>query len=271
MSQDQLVAWTLSSTLARVRRGYMPPPELTVSEFADKEIIVTSGPFSGTRWRTDFAPYQRGIMDVFHEPGVEIAVVMGSSQWGKTACAVNVIAYHIAHDPGPILVVEPTVDPMAKDFARTASTPSSTRARRWPRSCRRNARRMPATPTLLKTYRGGALAIGGANSAASLASRSVRLLIGDEIDRWPAELEGEGSTIAIALKRTTAYKRRRRVLLLSSPTLVGAPVHAWFKLRRPTPLLRAVPALSDAVRVRMAAREVDRRRSAHREDSLSRV
>src|SRR3954469_16957574 len=111
------------ATLVKVRAGFAPPPELTVSEFSDEHIIVTSGPLAGTRWQTSFAPYQRGILDVFQEPGVEIAVVMGSSQWGKTACAVNVVAYHIAHDPCPILVVEPTVDPMAKDFGRNRLEP----------------------------------------------------------------------------------------------------------------------------------------------------
>src|SRR5690242_8418309 len=95
--------------LQRVRSAFLPPPELKVSEFSDQHIIVTSGPLAGSHWQTDFAPYQRGILDAFHEPGVEVAVVEGSSQWGKTASAVNIVAYHIAHDPCSILVVEPTV------------------------------------------------------------------------------------------------------------------------------------------------------------------
>src|SRR5262249_5739435 len=49
-----------------------------------------------------------------------------------------------------------------------------------------------------------------------------------EIDRYPPELPGEGNTIAIALKRTTAYRRRRRVFMTSSPTLEQAPIHVWF-------------------------------------------
>jgi phage terminase large subunit GpA-like protein len=81
---------------------------------------------------------------------------------------------------------------------------------------------------LAKTFRGGSLAIGGANSAASLASRSIRLLVLDEVDRYPDELPGEGSTIAVALKRTAAYRRRRRVLMVSSPTLKGATIDTWF-------------------------------------------
>jgi phage terminase large subunit GpA-like protein len=83
--------------------------------------------------------------------------------------------------------------------------------------------------TLQKTFRGGSIAIGGANSASSLAARSTRLLVCDEIDRYPAELPGEGNTLAIAMKRTTAYRSRRRIMLLSSPTLAGAPIDVWHK------------------------------------------
>ncbi len=215
--------------LRKVRSGFAPPPVLKISEFADREIIVTSGPLSGTRWQTDFAPYQRGIMDAFHEPSVEIVVVEGSSQWGKTACAVNVVAYHIAHDPCPILVVEPTVDPMARDFAKNRLDPLIAASPLLSDTVSKKRAKDASNTTLAKTFRGGALAIGGANSAASLASRAVRLLVLDEIDRYPPELPGEGSTIAIAIKRTQAYRRRKRIFLLSSPTLEDGPIDAWFK------------------------------------------
>ncbi len=215
--------------LRRVRARFAPPPVLKISEFADREIIVTSGPLAGTRWQTDFAPYQRGIMDAFHEPGVQIVVVQGSSQWGKTACAVNVVAYHIAHDPCPILVVEPTVDPMARDFAKNRLDPLIAASPLLSDTVSKKRAKDASNTTLAKTFRGGALAIGGANSASSLASRAVRLLVLDEIDRYPPELPGEGSTIAIAIKRTQAYRQRRRILLLSSPTIEDGPIDAWFQ------------------------------------------
>lgn len=215
--------------LQRVRAGYLPPPDLTVSEFSDRELFVTTGPLAGTHWQTSFAPYQRGIMDVFHEPGIEIAVVMGSSQWGKTSIASNVVAYHIAWDPCPILVVEPTVDPMARDFARNRLEPVIAASPILRDRVSKKRAKDASNTTLSKTFRGGSLSIGGANSAASLAARAVRLLILDEIDRYPPELPGEGSTMAVALKRTAAYRRRRRVLMLSSPTLRGAAIDTWFK------------------------------------------
>jgi phage terminase large subunit GpA-like protein len=215
--------------LRRVKAGFMPPPDLTVSEFSDRELMVTVGPHANTHWRTDFAPYQRGILDAFHEPGVEIVVVMGSSQWGKTSCAVNIVAYHIAHDPCPILVVQPTVDPMAKDFARNRLEPVIRASPRLLECVGKKRAKDSSNTTLQKTFRGGSLAIGGANSAASLAARSTRLLVLDEVDRYPAELPGEGSTLAIAIKRTAAYQRRRRIFMPSSPTLKGGPIDTWHK------------------------------------------
>lgn len=220
---------TTEALAARVFERLAPPPVLLPDEFADRDIMVTSGPLAGTRWSTDFAPYQRGIMRVFHEPGIQIAAVMGSSQWGKTAVAVNLVAYHIAHDPCSILVVEPTVEPMAKDFAKNRMDPVIAASPRLRDVVSRKRSRDSSNTTLSKSFHGGALNIGGANSAASLASRAVRFLVLDEPDRYPVELPGEGNTIAIAMKRTTSFRHRRRILLLSSPTLEDGPIHHWFK------------------------------------------
>lgn len=213
---------------ARHIERWAPPTELRVSEFCDREIVVTSGPLAGTHFQTDFAPFQRDILDAFHEPGVEIAVVEGSAQFGKTTIAVNVVGFHIKHDPCPILVVEPTVDPMARDFARNRLEPVIAASPALKDAVSKKRAKDASNTVLAKTFRGGSLSIGGANSAASLAARSVRLLVLDEIDRYPPELPGEGSTMAVALKRTTAYRGRRRVLILSSPTLRGGPIDVWF-------------------------------------------
>ena len=211
------------------RAQFAPPPQLTVSEFADYEIKVTSGPFQGTQWNTSTAPYQRGIMDAFHEPGVEIVVAMCSSQVGKTSVALNVVGYHMAHDPCPILVVQPTARPMAEEFSKNRLDPLIAASPMLHDAVSRKRSRDSTNTMLNKQFRGGSLSIGGANSAASLAARSVRLLVLDEVDRFPLELPGEGSTIAIALKRTAAFGRRRRVLMISSPTLVDGTVHEWFQ------------------------------------------
>lgn len=223
------VAPAVALRVERVRARWAPPPDLKVSEFCDRELVVTTGPLAGTRWQTDLAPYQRGIMDAFSEPGIEYAAVRSSAQVGKTSLAVGVTAYHIAHDPCPILIVEPTVDPMARDFAKNRLDPVIAASPILADAVSKKRSKDSANTILAKSFRGGSLSVGGANSAASLAARSIRLLILDEPDRYPPELPGEGSTIQVALKRTAAYRGRRRIMLLSTPTLKGAPIDAWFK------------------------------------------
>lgn len=219
---------TAEAILERVRLTWAPPPRLKVSEFADEHLVVTSGPLERSRWRTSFMPYQEGILDAFFEPGIEIVVLQASSQVGKTSAAVVLVAYHIVHDPCPILVVEPTVDPMAKDFSKNRLDPIIQASPILEEAVSKKRQKDSTNTIQSKTFKGGSLSIGGANSAASLAARTIRLLILDEIDRYPPELPGEGATIQIALKRTTAFGKRRRICLLSSPTLKGAPIDSWF-------------------------------------------
>lgn len=224
-SSRQIVA----ETIRRSRAAWAPPPRLTVSEFADRELVVTIGPQAAAKWRTDFAPYQRGIMNAFHEPGVEQIAVKCSSQVGKTAVALNLVAYHIAHDPCPILVVQPTREDMAKDFSVNRLDPlieASPILR--DRVSKRRAKRSSNT-VFSKTFLGGTISIAGANSAASLAARPIRFLVLDEIDRFPLQLAGEGNTISIAVARTKAFGRRRRIAAFSSPTIVGAAIDQWFE------------------------------------------
>lgn len=212
----------------KLRSRWLPPPRLKVSEFADEHLIVTSGPQAPGRWQTSFMPYQAGILDAFFEPGIEIVVLQASSQVGKTSAAAVMVAYHIVHDPCSILVVEPTVDPMAKDFSKNRLEPMIAASPVLTEAVSKKRAKDSSNTLLAKTFKGGSLAIGGANSAASLAARTVRLLVLDEIDRYPPELPGEGATIQIAMKRTAAYRGRRRIMLLSSPTLKGAPIDSYY-------------------------------------------
>jgi phage terminase large subunit GpA-like protein len=71
-----------------------------------------------------------------------------------------------------------------------------------------------------KTFPGGHLTVAGANSPASLASRPVRLVLFDEVDRFPASAGAEGDPISLARKRTTTFWNRK-VVMTSTPTIKG--------------------------------------------------
>lgn len=209
---------------------WAPPPRLTVSEWADRErVLPAASSAEPGRWRTDRTPYLREIMDAITDRRTETIVVMKSSQTGLTEVLLNAIGYHMHLDPCPMMLIEPTLDisgAMSKD--RIAPMLRTTPALR---DIVGTPRARDASSTLLhKSFAGGQLTLAGANSPASLASRPIRLLLADEVDRWPVSVGAEGDPLALAVKRTTTF-RRRKVVIVSSPTVKDASrIEDWFAI-----------------------------------------
>jgi len=172
------------------------------------------------RWRTGRAEYQRGIMDAISDPAVESVVVMSAAQIGKTEIVNNVVGFHIGHDPAPILVVQPTLD-MAQSWSKDRlapmlrDTPDLKGRVADPRS------RDSGNTTLHKIFPGGHVTACGANSPSSLASRPVRIVICDEVDRYPPSAGTEGDPVSLARKRAATFWNRK-VVMVSTPTVKGA-------------------------------------------------
>src|SRR5258706_1510959 len=74
---------------------YQPPPRFTISEWADeKRRLSPESSAEPGQWHTARAEYQRGMMDAFNEPQVEMVTLMTSSQVGKTEMVNNIIGYY---------------------------------------------------------------------------------------------------------------------------------------------------------------------------------
>lgn len=212
---------TLMSCLNVERfKVYEPPPLLTVSEWSDRNRVLSpEASAEAGQWNTFRAEYQRGIMDSLNDPLIDTVVVMKSSQVGWTEILNNVAGYYIDQDPSPILAVQPTVD-MGKAWSKDRFSPM---LRDTPclRGKVRDARVRDSGNTVLhKTFPGGHITIGGANSPAGLASRPIRIVLGDEIDRWPHSAGTEGDPWKLACKRTTTYWNRKKIVG-STPTIKG--------------------------------------------------
>ena len=65
------------------------------------------------------------------------------------------------------------------------------------------------------------LTIVGANAPSGLASRPIRLLLCDEVDRYPFSAGAEGDPVNLAKKRTVTFWNRK-IVLVSTPTNKGA-------------------------------------------------
>ena len=55
--------------------------------------------------------------------------------------------------------------------------------------------------------------MGGANSPAGLASRPIRILLCDEVDRYPDSAGTEGDPVQLAEKRTITFWNRKKIFV----------------------------------------------------------
>lgn len=159
-------------------------------------------------------------MDALNDPLVEEIVFKKSSQVGWTEMLMNIIGYFIHQDPAPILLIHPTLE-MAEAWSKDRFAPT---VRDTPVLRTRIAdpkSRNSGNTILHKTFAGGHLTIAGANSPASLASRPIRILLFDEVDRYKTSAGTEGSPIRLGMKRTETFWNRK-ILYGSTPTIKGA-------------------------------------------------
>lgn len=73
---------------------------------------------------------------------------------------------------------------------------------------------------LKKNFPGGHITIVGANSATGLASRPIKVLLADEVDRYPGSAGTEGDPLSLAQKRQTTFWDKKTVMV-STPVIKG--------------------------------------------------
>lgn len=196
-----------------ISNNILPPKVMTVSEWAEEYRVLSSesSPEPG-KWSNARAPYQRQIMDVFTNAETEEMTVMAAAQTAKTEILLNIIGYMITNDPGPILLVQPTIK-TAEHFSKRRIAPML-------RDCNVLKERLLGFDDSLseKGFPGGFLTIVGANSPNDLASKPIRVILLDEVDRYPATAGTEGDPVALAEKRTANFYNRKKVRV-STPGL----------------------------------------------------
>lgn len=198
-----------------------PPPRLTVTEWAERSRVLSAkdsaepGPYRVMR-----TPYALEPQDALspYSP-VEEVVLMWGAQTSKTTVGGNWVGSLIDLQPGPLMIVQPTID-TAKRFSRQRLTPMIEESPALRRKVKENRSRDDANTTLLKEYPGGFMVVAGANSAAGLRSMPIRDIFFDEIDAYPLDVDGEGDPISLAEARQSTFSRRKR-LKTSTPTTKG--------------------------------------------------
>lgn len=183
---------------------------------------ATPGPFSFNR-----GPYLIEIADKFSDDTTETITICSGTQIGKTILQAITLGYEIDQDPGPSLFVMPNAD-LAKSF-------SETRLRPLFMGCPAIKRHIPMDRVGVRSSKVDwkkmemhfdrmTLTLVGANSPANLASRPIRRLRLDEMDKFQGATEKEGDAPSLAKERTKTF-RNRKIIQTSTPTLTTN--HIW--------------------------------------------
>jgi phage terminase large subunit GpA-like protein len=214
----------LVSLSAEAFSVYAPPQPMDIVAWCERyrrlspEASAEPGPYRISR-----APFFAEVMRACADPKVREVVVMGASQIAKTeSCILNVLAYKIANDPAPSLLVTSTLpachslshdrfEPMVRDCEPLRDLVAESGA--------------PSSESTIyrKTFPDGHLTLVGSNSASGLARMPIRDLYLTEVDRFAVEAgrgEGEGDPVSLARIRTSTF-HDSKVIMESSPTIAG--------------------------------------------------
>ena len=213
------VNWRTLAFMSGLTETLRPKKELTISQWAEENMVFSVGTNEPGQYTVDAAPYQGQIMDAIVDPEVVEVIVMSSAQIGKTTIEMCSMGYYICHEPVMMMLVMPTIDD-AERFSKLKLAPMIRDVRALREKISKAKTRDSSNTLLLKSYPGGSLVISGANSPSSLSMLSVQVVLMDEIDRYPESAGSEGNPIRLAEKRATSYWNKKYVKL-STPTIAG--------------------------------------------------
>lgn len=194
------------------------PTRRTVTQWADdKRILPSKGSAEPGKYRSARTPYMREIQDCLSSLSpVEEVALQAAAQTGKSEAGNNWVGYVIDEAPGPMLVVQPTVD-NAKRYSKQRISPMIHETPSLRDKVAANRSRAGGNTLLEKEVPGGIILLGGANSAAGLRSMPIRYLFADEVSNWPDDVDGEGDPLELAQERTNTFGRKRKLFKCSTP------------------------------------------------------
>lgn len=195
------------------------PKSMSVSEFAEANVVMTEGACRGEKFSYKNRPYFREPTDAMGDNRHTCKVVVVSpSQIGKTTAVLNFLFWMITYDSDNTLIIldsSKTADklakvrirPFLKDQVKLDSLQRGLQTE-YDKSSSINNISLSAGKNLL---------LGSARSASDLCSFSCKWLLCDEVSRYPEVLDREGDPVILAEQRQETYTRPMAILT-STPT-----------------------------------------------------
>lgn len=201
-----------------------PDPRRTVAEWAEANRIVTEGPHAGP-WRNRLTPYLVEPMEraTLAHPARRVSI-QGPAQAGKTQVGLNLQGQILSETPAKVLVLLPSLN-SARMYNREKLEPmlAETSALQNAVADLTSRDGTGSTTTVKRGARGAQVEIVTASSSKDLQSRTVRVVINEEVTEFPVDVDNRGDPVDMAMARTLAFREiGEKVVDISTPGIKGA-------------------------------------------------
>lgn len=186
---------------------------IKISQWAEKNRILDESSNISGKWSNSVTPYLIGIMNEFNNTHTREIYLCKGSQLGGTEVLINMLGYIVMEEPGPTMVVYPS-DDLAKDISNDKLKP----AFRLTPGIKRKFYENSSKELRLK-FKDMTIYLRGAGSPAKLASKAIKYLFFDEIDKMGGASKKEASPYNLAMERIKTFKSQSKVYACSTPTI----------------------------------------------------
>jgi len=196
-----------------------PLPKLTGSEWANAHFYLP--PESSAepgKYRWERMPWQKEMLDVMCGTEHKDVVLMTSARIGKTVTMLATTGYYMHQSPSPILWLLPT-ETIAKQFSNNDVDPMLRDVPVLRDLVKDKFTREGGNTSLSKRYVGGTMTFVGGQNSSGLHGKTIRILLADEVDRYPETAGKDGDVIDLASIRTTTFQHKAKRIYASTPTV----------------------------------------------------
>lgn len=209
------------AAIGRANEFLIPAEDVLPSKYAEENIVIPVGNAVPGPIRFDAATYQRGMIDVIKEPGIERVSYMLGAQLGKTTIQQCITAYFIDHDPRSMIWLTPSEGDMAT-FRSTKLQPMLDANSRIRNKMAKPRGREGQNNGRMISFIGGWLMFSWAGSAKTLRGRSAPVTLADEIDGMAAQAgskeAGEGDPVELLRQRAASFSSSGQAIHIEAST-----------------------------------------------------
>lgn len=177
---------------------FSPPPDRTVSQWADECGYLVTGTGRSRRWQT--REPQRAILDAFDHPDIHEINVIKSSRFGWTSILMQAMGFFIDQDPSKILMVQPRGKDM-EEWSKEQVQPTIDVNPNLSALVVKQRHGTSGNVIDHKEFPGGPLRLRASNSPDGFRRYDVRVAMNDEVDAYPRSAGKEGDVIGLIYSR----------------------------------------------------------------------